>query len=110
MSGQPTLTAGRWTDGELPSNVRIGANSVITCDHAFKRFRSRVDAALTIGTDCTMDGVHFALGEEAQVVIGDYCYFTNAILLCELELRIGSYVMIGWNATIADCDFHPADP
>jgi acetyltransferase-like isoleucine patch superfamily enzyme len=25
-------------------------------------------------------------------------------------MRIGSYVVIGWNATIADTDFHPADP
>ena len=57
-----------------------------------------------------MDGVHFAVGEEGRVEIGDYCYFTNAVLLCELELRIGSYVVIGWNATIADTDFHPIAP
>jgi acetyltransferase-like isoleucine patch superfamily enzyme len=57
-----------------------------------------------------MDGVHFALGESARVRIGDYCYFTNAILLCEEELRIGDYVVIGWNTTIADTDFHPLSP
>jgi acetyltransferase-like isoleucine patch superfamily enzyme len=57
-----------------------------------------------------MDGVHFALGEEGRVSIGDYCYFTNAVLLCELELRIGNYVVVGWNATIADTDFHPLAP
>ena len=32
------------------------------------------------------------------------------MLLCELELRIGNYVVIGWNATIADTDFHPLAP
>ena len=57
-----------------------------------------------------MDGVHFALGEKGRVQIGDYCYFTNAVLLCELEMRIGNYVVIGWNATIADTDFHPLTP
>jgi acetyltransferase-like isoleucine patch superfamily enzyme len=57
-----------------------------------------------------MDGVHFAVGKEGLISIGDYCYFTNATLLCELELRIGSYVMIGWNASIADSDFHPIHP
>jgi len=31
-------------------------------------------------------------------------------LLCELELRVGDYVVIGWNATIADTDFHPIAP
>ena len=57
-----------------------------------------------------MDGVHFALGEKGRVQIGDYCYFTNAVLLCESELRIGNYVVVGWNATIADTDFHPLAP
>ena len=104
------LEPGRWTDGELPPTVRIGLNSIITGEYAFKRFHSRQEAALTIGTHCTLDGVHFALGGEAQLSIGDYCYFANAILLCELEIRIGSYVVIGWNATIADTDFHPLAP
>ena len=101
---------GRWTNGDLPPNVRLGQNSLITSDYAFKRFRSRQALALQIGAHCTMDGVHFAIGEEGRIEIGNYCYFTNAVLLCELELRIGSYVVIGWNATIADTDFHPADP
>src|SRR5215203_443077 len=101
---------GRWLDGELPRNVRVGSDSVITSGYAFQRFRSRVDPALVVGSGCTMDGVHFAIGEEGRVEIGDYCYFTNAVLLCELEIRIGSYVVIGWNATIADTDFHPVEP
>ena len=104
------LPPGCWTGGALPPNVRIGPNSVVVGEHAFKRFRSRVHPALTIGAHCTLDGVHLALGEQGRVEIGDYCYFTNAVLLCELELRIGSYVVIGWNATIADSDFHPLAP
>ncbi len=99
-----------WLEGELPANVRVGPHSVITSAYAFKRFRSRLEPALVIGRHGTFDGVHFALGEEGKVEIGDYCYFTNAVLLCELELRIGSYVVIGWNATIADTDFHPLGP
>jgi acetyltransferase-like isoleucine patch superfamily enzyme len=110
MSVSEHPESGPWTEGELPANVRVGCNSVLTGAFAFKRFRSRVDSALTIGANCTMDGVHFALGEAGRVEIGDYCYFTNAVLLCELELRIGSYVVIGWNATIADTDFHPIEP
>jgi acetyltransferase-like isoleucine patch superfamily enzyme len=56
------------------------------------------------------DGVHFDLGEQGRILIGDYCYFTNVVLLCELEVRIGSYVVIGWNTTISDTDFHPLAP
>ena len=101
---------GQWLDGKLPGNVRLGRNTVLKGDHAFHRFRSAIMPALILGENCTMDGVHFALGEKGRVQIGDYCYFTNAVLLCELEMRIGNYVVIGWNATIADTDFHPLRP
>ena len=96
--------------GVPPANVRLGPNTLITGDLSFKRFRSNEPDALVIGANCTMDGVHFALGEKGRLQIGDFCYFTNAVLLCELEMRIGNYVLIGWNATIADTDFHPLTP
>ena len=111
MSVNPTSPEnGRWANGTPPPNVRLGVNTLVTGDLAFKRFKSRQEEALLIGAGCTMDGVHFALGEQGRVQIGDFCYFTNAVLLCELELRIGNYVVIGWNATLADTDFHPLAP
>lgn len=110
MTDEKNSEPGRWTDGELPPNVRVGTNTVISGGHAFKRFHSGLDSALIIGAHCTLDGAHFALGKEAKVSIGDYCFFTSAVLLCELDIRIGSYVFIGWNATIADTDFHPIAP
>jgi acetyltransferase-like isoleucine patch superfamily enzyme len=101
---------GHWTEGAVPKNVELGANTVITGSLAFKRFRNRREQALVIGRQCTMDGVHFDFGPDGRVTIGDYCYFTSAVLLCEQELRIGNYVLIGWNTTIADTDFHPISP
>jgi acetyltransferase-like isoleucine patch superfamily enzyme len=101
---------GRWTEGSLPANVRMGRNTLVTGLLAFKRFRSRNPDALVIGADCTMDGVQFALGEAAAVAISDYCYFTSAVILCELRIQVGRYVVVGWNATITDTDFHPIDP
>ena len=101
---------GYWTGGRLPPNVRAGTGTVITDALAFKRFHSRRDPALVVGSNCTMDGVHFAVGPDGAVEIGDYCCFTSAIILCEQEIRIGSYVVIGWNTTIADTDFHPLEP
>jgi len=104
------MGAGLWTDGDLPPNTRIGPNTLITGPFAFKRFLSQLEPALVIGAHCFMDGVQFAAGPAAQVSIGDYCYFTSVVLLAEIELRIGSYVVIGWNTTIADTDFHPVAP
>ena len=55
-----------WAEGALPPNVRVGPNSIIAGAYAFKRFRSRLNPALVIGSHCTMDGTHFALGEEGR--------------------------------------------
>jgi acetyltransferase-like isoleucine patch superfamily enzyme len=104
------LPPGTWTEGPLPANVRLGVNTMVTDRLAFKRFHSKLSDALIIGAHCTMDGVHFDLGEQGRMIVGDYCYFTNAVLLCELEVRFGNYVVIGWNTTIADTDFHPLAP
>lgn len=101
---------GRWADGKLPANVKLGANTLLRGDHSFLRFRSKKKSAVVIGHDCTMDGVHFSLGEEGRIEIGNYCCFSNALLMCEGDVRIGNYVVMGWNATIADSDFHPISP
>src|SRR3982751_2143822 len=98
---------GPWQRSDVPPNVRCGDDVMITGRFAFKRFRTRHDPGLIIGSHCTMDGVQFALGPDGKAEIGEYCYFTNAVLLCELELKIGNFVAIGWNSVITDSDFHP---
>lgn len=102
--------AGRWTHGTLPATVQAGEGTVVSGEVAFKRYQSTRSPGLVIGRHCTMDGVQFAIGRDGLVHIGHSCYFTNVVLLCELSLRIGSYVMIGWNTTVADTDFHPLAP
>lgn len=106
--GEPS--EGVWRSGSPPENVSLGRGTIVTGELAFKRFHARHPEALRVGTDCTMDGVHFNLGERGSLAIGSNCYFTNVVLLCELEIRIGSYVVIGWNSTVADTDFHPLEP
>jgi acetyltransferase-like isoleucine patch superfamily enzyme len=107
MNQNASMEPGRWLDGELPFGARLGHNTILRGQLAFKRFHSQLNPALVVGDNCTLDGVHFALGEKAKVTIGDFCCFSNSVLLCEMELRIGNHVGIGWNATIADTDFHP---
>src|SRR5215207_5886552 len=77
-------TPGQWADGVLPPNVVLGNNTVVTGALAFKRFHATQPEALVVGHSCSMDGVHFDLGAGGRVRIGHCCYFTNAVLLCEL--------------------------
>jgi acetyltransferase-like isoleucine patch superfamily enzyme len=104
------MTPGHWTDGEVPGNVRLGDDVIVRGEFAFKRMHSAVPDAIAVGARSTLDGVQFALGPGARLTIGEECAFTNAVLLAEDELRIGDRVLIGWNATIADTDFHPLAP
>src|SRR5258706_15614202 len=110
MSATLSHPPGKFIDGQLPPNVRLGGNTLLKGEQAFTRFHSQLGTALTIGDHCTMDGVQFALHEDARMTIGDYCYFTNCLLMCEMEIRFGNYVVIGWNRAIADSDFHPLAP
>lgn len=107
---QEPAPAGTWKDGLLPANVRLGPGTLITGDLAFKRFHSMRSDAVVVGANVTLDGVHFAVGPEGRMRVGDFCYLTNVVLLCELEIHIGRYVMIGWNTCVADTDFHPLAP
>jgi acetyltransferase-like isoleucine patch superfamily enzyme len=106
----PPDAPAKWTHGVIPANVQAGLGTLITGGLAFKRFHSTKTLALVLGSQCTMDGVHFDLGSNGAARIGDFCYFTNVVLLAELEVQIGNYVVIGWNTTLADTDFHPLAP
>ena len=107
MTPETFESPGQWSEGALPPNAVVGPHTLITGALAFKRFQTTRTPGLTLGDHCTMDGVQFAIGRDGRVSIGSYCYFTSAVLLCDLEVQIGSYVLVGWNATIADSDFHP---
>ena len=109
MSSRDGPTAG-WTDGDLPANVRLARGSCISGPDAFKRFFSKRDVALSLGDHSRTDGVKFAIGPQGRVAIGHHCHLNDCILLAEQEISIGNYVMIGWNTTVSDSDFHPIAP
>ena len=75
--GAQSASPARWTEGPLPANVKAGPDTLFTSDHAFKRFLSEEPEALCVGARCTLDGVHFAIGKQGKVSMGDCCYLTN---------------------------------
>ena len=103
-------SAGNWDGGRPPDTVVLGQGTVVSGKQAFKRVASQLPDALSIGEKCTMDGVQFSIGDTARIRIGDCCCFTGAILMAELQITIGNYVLVGWNTAIADSDFHPIAP
>ena len=97
-------------DPQPPANVRLGQDSRISGPDAFKRYFSQREIGLSLGERSWADGAKFAVGPDGIVAIGSDCYLNDCILLAELEIRIGDHVMIGWNTTVSDSDFHPIAP
>lgn len=95
---------------DLPANVTLGRDVVLRGQRSFQRFRSTCDPAITIDDECFLDHVHFALGPQATLSIGSRCYLSSVLLLCEAKITIGDRVLMGWNVTLTDTDFHPLDP
>ena len=95
---------------DVPPNVVVGKGTVLLGENLWRRFESERQPALVVGSHSTIDGVHFAIGRQGVVTIGDYCYLSNVLVMAEAEIRIGNYVLLGWNVAIADSDFHPLDP
>jgi acetyltransferase-like isoleucine patch superfamily enzyme len=102
--------AGRWEQGEVPANVRLGPGTLITGEHAFRRHRTGRDPALVVGRDCVLDEVQFSYGLDGYIEIGDLCVLSNTIFMVEQEITVGNRVVIGWNTYLADSDFHPLQP
>jgi acetyltransferase-like isoleucine patch superfamily enzyme len=101
---------GKWTNGPLPAGVTAGQGTLITGPKAFGRYKAEDADALRIGEMCTMDGVHFAVGRKGRMTIGDGCAFYGSLLLCDHEIHIGRFVVMGWNVVISDSDLHPTEP
>ncbi len=110
VSVTPAELPNGWADGELPTNVRLGRGCRILGVDSFKRFFSEHEVGLSIGDGSLADGVKFAVGPKGRILIGKNSYLNDCILLAEEEIEIGNHVVIGWNTTIADSDFHPLSP
>jgi len=102
--------AGDWYDGRTPANITVGDGSLIDSSFCFKHYYARSAVGLIVGRQVTLWRTSLAVGEQAVIEIGDYCYIANASLVCEQHIRIGSYVMIAGGVTIVDSDFHPLEP
>ncbi|GAB2524417.1 acyltransferase [Spirosoma aerophilum] len=99
-----------WYKGSIPPNIRIGENTVIDSASTFKHFFSKREPGLVIGDHVTLCRASIATEPQGLVEIGDYCYVSNAALVCTERITIGSHVFIAGGVTIADSDFHPIAP
>ena len=102
---------GAWDYSELPPNISIGRDCFLERKDAFARFRSIRDPGLIIGARVTVySWTTFTVESDGVVCVGDDSVLVGAVFMCAGEVSLGKRVVVSYNVTIADCDFHPIDP
>jgi acetyltransferase-like isoleucine patch superfamily enzyme len=102
---------GTWDYATLPANVRVGEGCYLECREAFDRFRSTRVPGLSLGNRVRVYAwTRFGVEASGTVEIGDDSILVGAVIMCAEQVKIGQRVIVSYNVTIADTDFHPRDP
>ena len=102
---------GTWDYATLPANVRVGAGCFLERKDSFRRFRSTRDPGLVLGDRVTAyTWTEFNVEPTGLLEVGDDTTLVGAVFMCAEYIRIGKGVVVSYNVTVADCDFHPRDP
>lgn len=102
---------GEWDYATLPGNVHLGRDCWIEQPQIFKRFRSTRMPGAVLGESVHVYGWSaFSVEETGVVTVGGGSILVGAVLMCHELIEIGRDVVISYQVTIADSDFHPRDP
>lgn len=107
----PFEILGGWDLALLPANVRIGAACLVERRDSFTRFRSLRDPGLVLGDRVRVHTwTEFNVEPAGRIDIGSDSVLVGAVFMCADRITIGERVVISYQVTIADSDFHPTDP
>ena len=102
---------GGWEHATLPKNIRVGADCFLERKESFKRFRSTREPGLVIGHRVKVyTWTEFNIEPAGVVEVGDDSILVGVVFMCAEKISIGKRVVVSYNVTIADSDFHPRDP
>jgi acetyltransferase-like isoleucine patch superfamily enzyme len=102
---------GEWDYGQLPDNVQLGSGCWIERPQCFERFRSTRTPGVALGDGVRVYGWSvFNVEENGVVTVGRGSVLAGAVFMCRARIEVGRDVVISYQATIADSDFHPRDP
>jgi acetyltransferase-like isoleucine patch superfamily enzyme len=107
----PGTVTGAWDHADLPANVRLGDGCWIERRESFERYRSERDGGVTLGDGVTVHGwTVFNVEPGGRVVVGRDSVLVGAVFMCQELITLGDGVVVSYQVTIADSDFHPRDP
>jgi UDP-3-O-[3-hydroxymyristoyl] glucosamine N-acyltransferase len=110
MSFDVRQVTGEWDYGTLPANVHIGRDCWIERPQSFERFRSARSPGVVLGDGVRVYGwCVFNVEEAGLVTVGDGAVLAGAVFMCRERIEVGRDVVISYQVTIADSDFHPRE-
>ncbi len=102
--------AGDWDYRELRPQVEVGRGCRIEGRHVFRQCRGAASPCVRLGNDVEIyTWTTFNLEPSGVVEVGDGSILVGAVLMCAGRITIGRGVVVSYNVTIADSDFHPHD-
>lgn len=110
MMDMAEITGG-WPYENLPPNIRIGQDCFLERRDSFGRFRSERAPGLVLGNRVRVyTWTTFNIEPTGVLEVGDDSVLVGAVFMCAKHIVVGQRVVISYNVTIADSDFHPTDP
>lgn len=111
MMGEFDDIKGSWNYEELPRNIIVGEECWFERKQSFERFRNELDLGLRIGDRVKVyTWTSFNVEPQGLIEIGDDTILVGCVFMCADYIKIGKRVLVSYNVTIADSDFHPIDP
>jgi len=102
---------GSWDYTTLPANIRIGQGCWFERRSSFARFKSAQDPGLIIGDRVQIyTWSTFNVEATGSIEIGEDSVLVGPVFMCAGHIQLGRRVVVSYNVTIADSDFHPIDP
>src|SRR5262245_42283944 len=99
-----------WFERSLPNNVSLGDGSTLYSSFSFIHYHSTLPTGVKIGTKSGVYiGSFFDLGPQGSVEIGNFCSIVGAIITSNGSVRIGDFVLIAHEVTIAASPFATPD-
>lgn len=102
---------GAWDYSQLPNTILIGRECWFERKDSFGAFRSQLKPGLVLCDRVKVfTWTSFNVEPSGFVEVGDDSTLVGPVFMCAERIMVGKRVMISYNVTIADADFHPIEP
>lgn len=95
------------TDNVKTAMICIGFNAIGTQDSSERTILNLGGNLYFHGCATIGQGTKISCSELTSIIFGENFQVSGGLtLICEKKISIGRNVLIGWNTTIMDCDYH----